>query len=209
MPGKKAPSSSPYADLGTRDRILLATADLLRNSCLHSISIRDIAQASDANSALISYHFGSKDKLYEAVIQQQFEAYQEQVVSTFRTDGDIQQNLRDSCQAIANFHKCYPNFLVFYFRELTNPSPCYTEIVLPLIAESSSKATAMIQAGIDQGIFKPDLNPRYAVQSMIGMINYCFMTCSIRKDLNITPASDITDYLQFALQMLLNQIKKN
>lgn len=199
--------SATKSEISTKERILNATADLLRSSCLHSISIRDIAQASGTNSALISYHFGSKEKLYEAIIVQQFNSYKEQVVSQFNAEGDILQNLTAACEAIAAFHLSNPNFLVLYFRELTNPSRCYAEIVLPIISESSHKATTMIQAGVDNGIFKPDTNPRYVVQSFISMINYCFMTCSIRKDLNISPTTDQYDYMKFIVEMLVNKIK--
>lgn len=158
----------------TRTNILNATTKLLGTNCLHSISIRDIARESKANSALISYHFGSKEKLYEAVIKQQFQAYNDLVVATFRSDGDIRANLKNACTAISEFHQQNPHWLVFYFRELTNPSGCYATIILPAIANASKKATEMVQAGIDQSIFKPDTNPRYVVQSFIGLVNYCF-----------------------------------
>lgn len=195
------------AELGTRERILAVTTEMLATRCLHSLSIRDIAEAARSNSALISYHFGGKEKLHEEIIAWQFELYMTQVVSTFRTEGDIRANLRQAARSLADFHRTNPYWLTFYFRELTNPSACYTKIILPAIAEASRKAVAMVQAGIDQEIFKPDTNPRYVVQSFIGMVNYCFMTSRLQKDLNIAPAQNIADYLNFVTEMLLRQIE--
>ena len=199
---------SSQEQASTREKILDATTSLLAGSCLHSISIRDIAATAGANSALISYYFGSKEQLYEAVLQHQFDAYNKQVVSAFKSEGDIRENLRQACAAIVDFHRLNPCWLTLYFRELSNPSACYTKIVLPVIAEASRHATGMIQAGIDQGIFKPDINPRFIVQSFVGMLNYCFMTCRLQKDLNIAPATDIESYLAFTVEMILATITR-
>jgi len=193
-------------EVSSREKILDATTELLAGSCLHSISIRDIANAAGVNSALISYYFGSKEQLYEAVIQYQFDAYKAQVAGAFKNKGDVRKNLQKACNAIVAFHATNPCWLTLYFRELTNPSSCYAKIILPCIADASRRATAMVQAGIDQGIFRPDINPRFVVQSFVGMLNYCFMTCRLQKDLNIAPAADIDSYLSFALEMILKSV---
>lgn len=191
---------------GSREKLLAATLELLTGGCLHTISLRDIANAAKVNSALISYYFGGKEQLYAALIHQQFEDYRQQVVTCFKTEGDPRENLRTACAALASFHRSHPHWMLLYFRELTNPSPSYETVILPCIAEAAARADAMIQAGIDQGVFRADTNPRYVVQSLVGTINYSFLTNRLHRDLKLAPAEDLVAYFDFVLTMLQRQI---
>lgn len=193
-------------DQNTRAKIIEATAALLSQSCRHAVSIRDIARESGANSALVSYYFGGKEQLYGAVVAEQFAAYEREVIPLFKTDGDIRQNLIDVCKAIATFHKNRPFWLTLYLREMTNPSACYETVVKPCINNASKQATAMVVAGIAQGIFRPGLNPRFVVQSFIALINYQFINQRILRDLQLDPVNQADSYVEFAIEMVLNHI---
>ncbi|NJD37947.1 MAG: TetR/AcrR family transcriptional regulator [Geobacter sp.] len=187
----------------TADRIIAATLNLLQTRCLHSISIRDIAAKADVNSALISYHFKSKENLYTTVVASLFKAYQEQVVSSFTTEGDLRETIRAACQALATFHQSNPCWLTLYFRELGNPSSVYRSIILPSIKDASDRCVAMINAGIKAGVIEPAANPRHITLSLVGMINYFFMTRQIMQDLALEPANNVDDYINFVCQTLL------
>jgi AcrR family transcriptional regulator len=54
----------------TRRRLLDATRDLLAAHGEDGFSLRDITQAAQANVAAVSYHFGSKDSLCRAVVDE-------------------------------------------------------------------------------------------------------------------------------------------
>lgn len=51
------------SDISTKENILQATLDLIKVSGCENLTIRRIALAANVNTALINYHFGSKDKL--------------------------------------------------------------------------------------------------------------------------------------------------
>lgn len=193
-------------DQNTRAKIIEATAALLSQSCRHAVSIRDIARESGANSALVSYYFGGKEQLYGAVVAEQFAAYEREVVPLFKSEGDIRRNITEACKAIADFHKRRPFWLTLYLRELTNPSACYETVVKPCIENASRQATAMIQAGIDQGVFRPGINARFVVQSMVALVNYQFISQRLLRDLRLDPADQADSYVTFAIEMLLNHI---
>ncbi len=53
----------------TRDRILATAERLFAERGYHAVSLRDIGGEADAQIALISYHFGSKELLYRAVFE--------------------------------------------------------------------------------------------------------------------------------------------
>lgn len=204
--GKQNNAVDESCDQNTRAKIIEATAGLLSKTCRHAVSIRDIAREAGANSALVSYYFGGKEQLYGAVVSEQFAAYEREVVPFFKADGDIRENLKAACKAIAGFHKQRPFMLTLYLRELTNPSACYETVVKPCINNASQQAATMVQAGIDQGVFRTGLNPRFVVQSFVGLVNYQAITQRVVRDLQLDTPSQQEAYVDFAIDMVLSYI---
>ena len=56
-----------------RERLLSAGTELFAAKGFAGVSIRELATAAGVNSALISYHYGGKEGLYEAVVTAQYE----------------------------------------------------------------------------------------------------------------------------------------
>lgn len=57
----------------TMQRLIDAGAELFDKKGYHNVSIKEIGRLAGCNSALISYHFGSKQALYQAIIESQLE----------------------------------------------------------------------------------------------------------------------------------------
>lgn len=56
-------------ELKKKELILKVTLDLIKNEGFEGITIRKIASKANVNVALINYHFGSKNKLVNEIIQ--------------------------------------------------------------------------------------------------------------------------------------------
>ncbi len=54
---------------GTRERVLRSAETLFAERGFETVSLRDITGAADANVAAVNYHFGSKERLIDAVIE--------------------------------------------------------------------------------------------------------------------------------------------
>jgi AcrR family transcriptional regulator len=67
-PIPQPPRAAPRGAV-TREAILQAAMRVFGEDGFHAASTRTIAQAAGANQALISYHFGSKERLYLAVFE--------------------------------------------------------------------------------------------------------------------------------------------
>lgn len=61
--------------LTTKEQILICARKLFSSKGFAETSVRDIAKAAGQNLALISYHFGSKEGLLEAIISDFTEAF--------------------------------------------------------------------------------------------------------------------------------------
>ena len=53
-----------------KDHIINVAIELFAEKGFEGSSIRDLAAKADVNVAMVNYYFGSKDKLFEAMIEQ-------------------------------------------------------------------------------------------------------------------------------------------
>jgi AcrR family transcriptional regulator len=67
------PSTSPDPARDTRGRLLDAALLVFAEKGYDGAGIRDIAARAQANSAMVQYHFGGKEGLYQAVLRHTFE----------------------------------------------------------------------------------------------------------------------------------------
>jgi TetR/AcrR family transcriptional regulator, regulator of cefoperazone and chloramphenicol sensitivity len=62
-----------FKDNSTKSRLLQAARKVFSEQGLKNATVRDICDLAEANVAAISYHFGSKEKLFVAVLQDYIE----------------------------------------------------------------------------------------------------------------------------------------
>ncbi|MBI2768938.1 MAG: TetR/AcrR family transcriptional regulator [Burkholderiales bacterium] len=68
VPGVVRPNGRKSGDV-TRERVLDAAEILFALHGFHGTSMRDVAQQSEAQLALVAYHFGTKDTLFDKVVE--------------------------------------------------------------------------------------------------------------------------------------------
>lgn len=73
---------------GTRDRLLRAAWDVVRDEGLDAATSRRIADEADANLQAITYHFGSKNALLSEALVGQLRSWTEPLTDAIRTAPD-------------------------------------------------------------------------------------------------------------------------
>jgi TetR/AcrR family transcriptional regulator len=186
---EKTDSRSKLMDVGTQ---------LFAEKGLNGVGVRELTQAADTSISMISYHFGSKEGLYAAVLQQQFDCFQE-IREIRETVSDpvlmIESYLRWSFQR----HRNHPYLLRFYTSELTNPTLFFEPVVKPVIDEVIVTVAAAIEEGKKRRLFREEVDATNAALALAGMVNYFFLSRLATKDLiNQAPDQDeklIHEYL--------------
>jgi AcrR family transcriptional regulator len=79
---------------GSKQRIVQATIDTIRDEGFASASARAIARRGDFNQALIFYHYGTLNELLLAAFDQVTAARIERYVEVFEGSGDLASKLR-------------------------------------------------------------------------------------------------------------------
>jgi TetR/AcrR family transcriptional regulator len=182
----------------SRSKLMEVGTQLFAEKGLNGVSVRELTQAAETSISMISYHFGSKEGLYSAVLQQQFDCFKEIKA--------IRETVSDPVTLIENYlrwtfqrHRNHPYLLRFYTSELTNPTLFFASIVMPVIDEVILTMAAAIEDGRKRKLFREDVDATNAALALAGMVNYFFLSSRATKDLvNHAPDHDeklIQEYL--------------
>lgn len=110
-PRRRPPSPGEPA---TAARILRAADALLAERGYDGVSTRDVARRAGVNKALIFYHFGSKDELFEAVLDLYYEEHARVLATAFEGEGTTAERIHRMVDAYVDFidtHRTYPRLV--------------------------------------------------------------------------------------------------
>lgn len=173
-----------------RGKLLEVGTKLFAERGLYGVSIRELSLEAGASISMISYHFGSKEGLYSAVLQQQFDCFKE--------IHEIRERVTDPVAMVEEYlrwtfqrHRNHPHLLRFYTSELTNPTAYFATIVMPVIDEVIEIMAQVIEEGKRRRQFREDVHATNAALALAGMVNYFFL--SIRATANLISHSPEQD----------------
>jgi TetR/AcrR family transcriptional regulator, regulator of cefoperazone and chloramphenicol sensitivity len=165
--------AAPLQRPETRGRLLVAATRLFAERGFHGTKVRDIAERAGANVAAASYHFGSKEGLYLAVLRTQFEEIRERLERDAVVPGAAELDRLDRNQLESLFRLRIQTMVEFMIgpptalhatlmiREMTDPSAALpvivAEFIRPQIGEMSGVlsrlAPKLSGAAIERCIF--------------------------------------------------------
>ena len=155
----------------TRSVILQTASELFAKNGFDAVSIREISKAADVNIALISYHFGSKEGLFTAIIESRLPLMGEML------RGIQEQNIacwEKMCQAIdAYVMRLFSNkaFSRMLYREMSlNSRPEHTQRALDFIMKNMLIFEKIIEEGQTNGEFKTAIDVKMTISTVVGLI---------------------------------------
>lgn len=104
----------------TRARILAATDQLFGDLGFDATSTRDIAERSGVNKALIHYHFGSKDELLVALLDDYYARLTQALLSAMGRSTELEEQALDFLDAYADFLAQNRSFCSIVQREVAS-----------------------------------------------------------------------------------------
>jgi TetR/AcrR family transcriptional regulator len=191
-----------------KDRLLDAAIELFAEYGYDKVSIRQIAEKAQANSAMISYYFGSKQQLYQAALQNQIQSLaafsQEQFDSLEPCD-----IFRRYAAIMLDIHQKSPAVIKFICREFIAPNPADQTVFHHLAPALYQVFASALQRGIKQGLFRTGLLIRPTIILWIGMVNFHYISQNLH---NIVPPESAADneknYMDQAVEIFLQGIAR-
>lgn len=104
----------------TRAKILAATDELFGRLGFDATSTRDIAERSGVNKALIHYHFGSKDELLLALLDDYYARLTSALAEAMRRRATLEEQALDVLDAYADFLAQNRTFCSIVQREVAS-----------------------------------------------------------------------------------------
>lgn len=165
-----------------KDEILDVAEKLFAEQGYEAVSVREISKAADINIAMISYYFGSKEKLYEDVIDRKLIS-----PNIIRTQVDKTVLYKDKLVLVidAYMEKFFERrqFQNIIYREIAmNHRSAMSNKIATQIHENFLFLSDIIQAGIKKKQFRK-VDVEMTVMSIIGIVRMyttsTMMACKI------------------------------
>ncbi|WP_221391304.1 TetR/AcrR family transcriptional regulator [Dyadobacter sp. NIV53] len=176
-------------------------------------SIRDISQEADINVSMISYYFGSKEKLIEALFKVRSEDFinrlEELMVNldlspiqkvNLMIDGVIDR-LVDT--------RCFHNIVLREQLSGNNRTPIISELLEGLKTNNLKAIQKLISEGQQTGTFRNDIDVFMLSTAMFGTINQALSTQAFYKkfhDLHALSQQDLENSLKQKLSIHLRKL---
>ncbi|MDE3235597.1 MAG: TetR/AcrR family transcriptional regulator [Bacteroidota bacterium] len=201
-----------------KDHIINAAMELFAEKGFEGTSIRDIAAKADVNLAMVNYYFGSKEKLFEAMVEQkatfmrgQLEALEsdKELTELEKVDRIIEAYV-DRFLSNPGFHKVIQQEMLKSQREEMHQK------AINIFIKNTQNFNSIIEKGIKKKVFKK-VDPPLVFASIIGTINQVLVSkkvCNVfaGKDPCYDPYTDehfkkrlLTHIKQMIHSHLLNQ----
>ena len=196
-------------DLNNKQLQILQVAEsLFAEKGFEGTSIRDISKEANINVAMVSYYFGSKQKLYDAAIVKQAEAMQDFLESETDTL-DPREVLRRYAVAMKKIHINNPTIMKFICREFIEPSDHFNVLLKNLAPRLLTVLSSALNRGMEQKIFREDLEINPTVLLWIGMVNFFYLSHNLHSRVIGPETKEYEDiYLQHALKIFLSGIER-
>ncbi|MFD2705311.1 forespore capture DNA-binding protein RefZ [Salibacterium lacus] len=140
----------------TRGRIIQEAAVLFTNKGFDGTSVRDIAGQTGVNLSLISYYFGGKQGLLEALVVDFLEGYIDGLEAISVREG---RNAFDTLMEMAEHMLLYMQQrhqrARFVLREMTLDSMFVRELTSTYLMKEKHLYSLVLQDGVEEGVFHP------------------------------------------------------
>src|SRR5919112_92401 len=164
------------ADTSSRDHILDAAERLFAAQGFARAAIKDIGGAAGLNSALLYYYFADKDELYREVLRRFVGRLVTRTMGELTAGAQPEDRLRALLRTQAELLIANPHFPRLMVRELAESEGAHAVEQFHLLASTTFRRLCeLIEEGQRAGVFRKELDPRFAAISTVAQVVYFFV----------------------------------
>jgi AcrR family transcriptional regulator len=162
----------------TRAALLAAGAALFAESGFDGVPTAAVAARAGVNKALISYHFGGKRGLYQAILASGFAEMAKRLKAVEARSEDARQTLRGLLGAFAAVRERRPDFPILFVREVLSRG--IDPAVLPHLVEILGVTRRVAERGMRDGVFRR-IDPAAMHLALVGSLVFFLATEKARR----------------------------
>lgn len=171
-PGRRATVSGDTA--GTRHQLLSAARTAFALHGFRGTTVRHVADRADVTPAMIHYHFGDKRGLYHAMLEETFAPLLATLQELAATGAP--GSLRDALAGYMRMLARTPELPALLIRDvLSGDGPMREEFIRHFAARGAVAMQQLIARDAEAGLLRADLDPRFALLSLLSMAAFPFI----------------------------------
>ncbi len=172
------PSKRRLQSLETRKAILAAAERIFAKNGLAGARTDAIAAAAGVNKALLYYYFKSKERLYEAVIEDHFREFNEQALTVLNGPGPAQTVLLSYVSLHFDFITARHRYASLYHQLMTAGGKLPARLVRKYFAPRSEAFRRLLDRGMRDREFRQADHFHTAI-SIVGLIVFYFSASNV------------------------------
>ena len=166
----------------TREVLIAAGTELFAERGFDGARVGAIAERAGVNKAMISYHFGGKQGLYTAILEEIFLEASGELGRIAATSERADGHLRHFIEVWAAIAERRPAFPAMVLREVLSGGRHMEARVLPLFLGLFEHVRGIVERGVREGSFRP-VNPLLTHLGLVGSLVFFFATRPFRERL--------------------------
>jgi TetR/AcrR family transcriptional regulator len=183
-PGRKRRPGRPTGTAHTaviRSALLKAAREQFAKRDFTAASVREIAAAARVNPAMIHYHFGDKDGLYRAMLEETLGPVLQKVQDLMDRGGrESQTSIHDALEAVMTMLAREPWVARLIVREvLAEEGPFREVFIREFASKGGGRLPALLEREIASGRVRKDLDPTLGALSFMSMALFPFIALPV------------------------------
>ena len=170
--------------LSTKQTQLMDSAELLfSRKGFDGTSVRDIAEAAGINTAMISYYFGSKEKLMEEIFERKSLNIKEKVDNLLKDDSldplekmySLVDVYIDGILQRKTFHR------ILLCEQIINQNPSIVQMIDKMKAKNLEYINDLIKLGQKKGMFRKNIDIPMMTNTLVGTVSHTLLNIDFYK----------------------------
>jgi AcrR family transcriptional regulator len=195
-----------------RQSLLQSAIRLLNERGIGNVSLNDIARDAKLNPALVTYYFGTKDNLFQAVVEQVIGEWRAEVIAAMPLQAGPEETLRSRARATMYFLRRYPNLTRLIIHQMITVKSKESRFFIENFARVNfEEHREILHKGIDAGRFRR-VDPLFFFAHYVAMGDLYANSRPMMERLSAKPEDDdarFRDFVEAAIDMLINGIVEN
>lgn len=190
-------------------QIIDAAQRLFADEGFDGTSVRDIAKAADVNIAMISYYFGSKEKLLEAIFEVHAQKIRMQLENLLNNpDMEPMQKMEQLVDRYLDKYftnQCFHRIIVR--EQMTNKESVISGLLHEMKKQNQELVKKLIQEGQKKNVFRKHVDVPLLMATMLGTANQVMTTQHFYKDINKLQDMPEDEFQKYIRKKLSTHIK--
>jgi TetR/AcrR family transcriptional regulator len=168
-------SSQPRHPERTRQRILEAATAIFAEQGPAGARVDDIVRSARVNKRMVYHYFGSKEKLYEAVLRQRYDLAAKEEADVVAEYASPREQIESLIRHYFRFLETHPQYVALLTWENLNRARSLDRAGLRNIKHPiQAHFERVIKEGIRMKVFHPELSAQQLLISCYGLCYYYF-----------------------------------